>query len=104
MADLVAESEMLLDGMDTSSFESEEDAAAALAEAALSVNQAIASSSSDLSAQGFIGGIGDKLRKIIKKLVAFVKKVATEWGAISYSVGVSLTGVSVSVEWAGPKA
>ena len=48
-------------------------------------------------------GVGDKLREWIRRLVALIKKVATEWGAIHYSIGVSLEGLSLSVEWAGPK-
>ena len=48
-------------------------------------------------------GVGDKLRERIRRLVALIKKVATEWGAIHYSIGVSLEGLSLSVEWAAPK-
>jgi hypothetical protein len=80
-----------------------DDAMAALVTATVSVNRAIEEDTAQFAPEGFVGDLGDKLREIIRRLAAFVKKIATQWGAISYSIGVSLTGVSVSVEWAGPK-
>ena len=95
--------EATLGDLESSSFESEADAMAALTQAAIAVNQDIQQGSAEFAAEGFVGGLGDKLKKILERLFKFVKKIATEWGALSYSVGVSLTGVSISVEWAGPK-
>jgi hypothetical protein len=99
-----AETDMLLDSLETKSFEDEADALAQLTTAALAINHQIEAATADGVRTEFLGDPGDKIRKWIRKLVAIVKRVATEWGAISYSIGVSLTGVSVSVEWAGPKA
>jgi hypothetical protein len=44
----------------------------------------------------------DKLREYIRRAVEFIKKIAMDFGAISYSIGVSLTGLDASVEWSGP--
>jgi hypothetical protein len=56
---------------------------------------------SEVAASG--GGLSERLREWIRKLVALVKRIAEEFGAISYSIGVSLTGVTASIEWAGPQ-
>ena len=73
---------------------------ATLTSLGISINHEIESAGSDAFTTA---GIGDRLRDWIRRSVALIKKVATEWGAIHYSVGVSLTGLSLSVEWAGPK-
>jgi hypothetical protein len=42
----------------------------------------------------------DSLREIIRRALAFVRKVATEFGAAGYSIGVSIPpGLEASVEW-----
>jgi hypothetical protein len=101
---MTTETEMLLDTLETKTFADEADAMAELTTAAIAINYEIEAAAAASTRAEFLGDLGDKIRKWIRKLVAIVKKIATEWGAISYSVGVSLTGVSVSVEWAGPKA
>ena len=73
---------------------------AALTSLGISINHELESAGSDAFSTD---DVGDRLREWIRRLVALIKKIATEWGAIHYSIGVSLTGLSMSVEWAGPK-
>ena len=94
------DTEMLLQQAEAAVFEDESEAMATLTSLAISINHELEAAGSD----AFVtADVGDKLREWIRRLVALIKKIATEWGAIHYSIGVSLTGVSLSVEWAGPK-
>jgi hypothetical protein len=93
--------EALLQELGTRRFHDEADAAAALAELTIEVNWEI---DRTLQSGGEPRGPGwERIREIIRKVYEFLKRVANEYGAISYSIGVSLTGLSVSVEWRGPK-
>jgi hypothetical protein len=94
------DTEMLLQQAEAATFDDVGEAMATLTSLGISINHEIESAGSD----AFVtDGVGDKLREWIRRLVALIKKVATEWGAIHYSIGVSLEGLSLSVEWAGPK-
>jgi len=94
------ETEALLRLAEAATFKDEGEAMAALTSLGISINHELESAGSD----AFITtDVGDKLREWIRRLVALIKKIATEWGAIQYSIGVSLTGLSLSVEWSGPK-
>lgn len=96
--------ERLLESMESGSSADPADAMAGVASLAIAINREIDGAQPQLATEGFFGDIGEKIKKWIRRLVAIVKEIATKWGALSYSIGVSLTGVSVSVEWAGPKA
>jgi hypothetical protein len=104
MAGFGTKAEELLQRLESETFENEADAVASLVEVTIALNVDI---SDEIRGSGdslvAMGGISDKLKEIIKRLVALLKKIASEYGAFSYSIGVSLTGVELSVEWAGPK-
>jgi hypothetical protein len=75
------------------------EALAAIAEVTASVNAQLASAS---QTYGVTGGdvVPDRLEHWIERLSAVAADVARVFGALSYSVGVSIPGgVSVSISW-----
>lgn len=96
--------ESFLDELQQSDFKDVGDAMGGLTAAIAAVNTEI--TSMDVGTEGFLalGGKGDRIRNWLKRLWALVKKIATQFGAISYSVSIGFpAGVSVDFEWAGPK-
>lgn len=48
------------------------------------------------------GGLADKLRKAIDKFTEMLTEICSLTGAISFSIGVSFTGLSIAVNFSSP--
>ena len=87
--------ETWLAGLETKSYESVDEAATDMAELLVRANQQI-----ELEIHGESEPRWDSLREIIRRALAFVRRVATEFGAAGYSIGVSIPpGLDASVNW-----
>lgn len=83
--------------LDTGTYASSEEATTAVAEIVLQTNVAI----QEELRRGTTELPWDKIREWIKQAVERIKEIAKKLGALHYSIGVSLTGLSASIEWSG---
>lgn len=88
-------------------FDTPGEALAAATEVSAIINSSIAAEQQrvgDVGTLSALGGdLGDKLRKWLDKLEQLVKKIAAQFGALSYSLTVGWPlGVSVTITWSPP--
>ncbi len=95
--------EQMLQELGSRRFEDDVEAAAAMVQISIAANLEI-----DEAIQRGTGTTREpdweRIRELIEKALKFLKEFAAKYGGFSYSIGVSLTGLAVSVEWRGPKA
>ena len=89
--------EAWLGELETRTYSSSEEATVDMAELVLRTNVEI----EELRRAGTAELPWDKIREWIKRAVEFIKEIAKKLGALHYSIGVSLTGLSASIEWSG---
>ena len=83
--------------LEARAFTSVDEAAATMVELLVRTNREI---EIEVREPGTTGPGWERLREIIRKAVELIRKIAQEFGAVSYSIGVSMTGgLEASVEW-----
>lgn len=90
--------EAWLGELEARTYSSSEDATVDMAELVLRTNIEI---EQELRRAGTAELPWDKIREWIKRAVEFIREIAKKLGALHYSIGVSLTGLSASIEWSG---
>ena len=93
--------EQLLQELGSRRFADDVEAAAAMVQMAIETNLAI-DRTLERGNGTTRGPEWERLLELIKKVLKFLKDIAQKYGAVSYSIGVSLTGLDMSVEWSGP--
>jgi HEPN domain-containing protein len=93
--------EQLLQELESRRFADDVEAAAAMVQMAIETNLEI-DRTLERGNGTTRGPEWERLLELIKKVLKFLKDIAKKYGAVSYSIGVSLTGLDMSVEWSGP--
>jgi len=97
----VPEADARIEALAAQEYETPGAALAAVTEATAIINNQIkAEQERSPGTESFAGDFGDRLRRLLEKLEAMLKKIAKQFAAMSYSITVSWQmGVSVTVTW-----